>query len=222
VLENAEVIHETPDESFNLPADVAAPDLSLDNLDETVSASDEEFNSLDSADESISLTSDELSRLNEEDESISLTEDELKLLDNVEDAEQMLKNEADPFMEEAAGFNETISEPDFSNNDSSGIIDESGIELAEEQIPEAPLSEEIPMLEEQIEVPLPKSEQKGAQSPPLDEPAPVDEKFKNEIRTVLAYMDQLLEALPEEKIEEFARSDKFEMYKKVFKELGLV
>jgi hypothetical protein len=49
-----------------------------------------------------------------------------------------------------------------------------------------------------------------------------ENKFKNEIRVVLAYMDQLLESLPEEKIEEFARSDKFEIYKKVFKDLGLV
>jgi hypothetical protein len=35
-------------------------------------------------------------------------------------------------------------------------------------------------------------------------------------------MDRLLEALPEDKIEEFARSEQFDVYKKVFKELGLV
>ena len=34
-------------------------------------------------------------------------------------------------------------------------------------------------------------------------------------------MDQLLENLPEEKIEEFARSEQFSTYKKLFKELGL-
>jgi hypothetical protein len=49
-----------------------------------------------------------------------------------------------------------------------------------------------------------------------------DDVLKDDVKTVLAYMDQLLEALPEEKIEEFARSDKFETYKKVFKVLGLV
>jgi pilus assembly protein FimV len=53
------------------------------------------------------------------------------------------------------------------------------------------------------------------------EGAPTGE-FKKELLTVLNYMDQLLEALPEEKIEEFARSDQFEIYKKVFKDLGLV
>ncbi len=47
------------------------------------------------------------------------------------------------------------------------------------------------------------------------------EDLKNEIRAVLTYMDQLLEALPEEKIEEFARSEHFEVYKRLFEELGL-
>jgi hypothetical protein len=45
--------------------------------------------------------------------------------------------------------------------------------------------------------------------------------LKQEIKTVLAYMDKLLEALPEEKIEEFARSEHFETYKRLFEELGL-
>ena len=42
-----------------------------------------------------------------------------------------------------------------------------------------------------------------------------------ELKTVLSYMDGFLESLPEEKIEEFARSKYFETYKKLFKELGL-
>ena len=42
-----------------------------------------------------------------------------------------------------------------------------------------------------------------------------------EIKAVLTYMDRLLESLPEEKIEEFARSEQFETYKKLFVELGL-
>ena len=45
--------------------------------------------------------------------------------------------------------------------------------------------------------------------------------LKKEIKTVLAYMDQLLESLPEEKITEFAKSEQFETYKKLFNELGL-
>ena len=45
--------------------------------------------------------------------------------------------------------------------------------------------------------------------------------MKEEIKSVLSYMDQLLENLPEEKITEFAQSEQFELYKKLFTELGL-
>ena len=45
--------------------------------------------------------------------------------------------------------------------------------------------------------------------------------MKQEIKSVLSYMDQLLESLPEEKITEFAKSEQFETYKKLFTELGL-
>jgi hypothetical protein len=45
--------------------------------------------------------------------------------------------------------------------------------------------------------------------------------LKTELKNVLSYMDHLLESLPEEKIEEFAKSEYFESYKKLFKDLGL-
>ena len=45
--------------------------------------------------------------------------------------------------------------------------------------------------------------------------------LKSEVKSVLLYMDQLLENLPEEKIVEFAKSDHFATYKKLFNELGL-
>jgi hypothetical protein len=47
------------------------------------------------------------------------------------------------------------------------------------------------------------------------------ENLREEIKSVLSYMDQLLEALPEEKIQEFAQSEHFEVYKRLFEELGL-
>lgn len=49
----------------------------------------------------------------------------------------------------------------------------------------------------------------------------IPEDMKEEIKSVLAYMDQLLESLPENKIEEFAKSEQFNTYKKLFNELGL-
>jgi hypothetical protein len=55
-----------------------------------------------------------------------------------------------------------------------------------------------------------------------DGAAQIPTGFKQELKSVLSYMDQLLEALPEEKIEEFAKSQHFETYKKLFAELGIV
>ena len=49
----------------------------------------------------------------------------------------------------------------------------------------------------------------------------VPEELKDEIKDILLYMDQLLESLPDEKIQEFARSEHFEVYKKIFEELGI-
>ncbi|MBR1911807.1 MAG: hypothetical protein IJ828_05570, partial [Treponema sp.] len=49
----------------------------------------------------------------------------------------------------------------------------------------------------------------------------IPENMREEIKTVLSYVDQLLESLPEEKIAEFAKSDEFNTYKKLFKDLGL-
>ncbi|GHV76122.1 hypothetical protein AGMMS49942_09430 [Spirochaetia bacterium] len=45
--------------------------------------------------------------------------------------------------------------------------------------------------------------------------------FRNELIQVLEYMDKLLESLPEEKIEEFAQSEHYVTYKKLFDELGI-
>ena len=46
--------------------------------------------------------------------------------------------------------------------------------------------------------------------------------IKDDVKSVLLYMDKLLESLPDEKIREFAASEQFETYKKLFDELGLI
>ena len=45
--------------------------------------------------------------------------------------------------------------------------------------------------------------------------------LREEVRSVLAYLDQLLDALPPDKIQEFAQSTHFATYKRLFKELAL-
>jgi len=49
----------------------------------------------------------------------------------------------------------------------------------------------------------------------------VPEELRDEIKDILLYMDQLLESLPDDKIQEFARSEHFTVYKKIFEELGI-
>lgn len=61
----------------------------------------------------------------------------------------------------------------------------------------------------------------GATSERREGGAAIPDDLKNEIRTVLQYMDRLLENLPDEKIKEFAESPHFVTYKKLFEDLGL-
>lgn len=64
---------------------------------------------------------------------------------------------------------------------------------------------------------------------PAEDPTPgapatgteIGGQVRNDVRSVLAYLDQLLDALPPEKVREFAQSEHFATYKKLFRELGL-
>lgn len=118
---------------------------------------------------------------------------------------------------ELAGIDELTDEPETEEIEEEApeeLVDEDAIEIDLSGIDEGEVSEPVELSQEEtderIDVP--------------DEPAagtslPAD--LKGEIRSVLSYMDQLLEALPEDKIEEFARSEHFEVYKRLFEELGL-
>ena len=50
----------------------------------------------------------------------------------------------------------------------------------------------------------------------------IPEKSLEEIKSLLGYLDRLLESLPEAKIDEFARSEYFELYRKIFEFFSLV
>ncbi len=79
-----------------------------------------------------------------------------------------------------------------------------------------------PEISEKPEVPVVQEKAEQAAEPSEPEKGEgIPGTLKEEIKAVLAYMDQLLESLPEEKIQEFARSEHFEVYKKLFEELGL-
>ena len=51
--------------------------------------------------------------------------------------------------------------------------------------------------------------------------AEIGDEVREDVRSVLAYLDQLLDALPPEKVREFAQSKHFATYKKLFREFGL-
>jgi len=97
------------------------------------------------------------------------------------------------------------TEPDVLSQPSSESAEVGGMDAAD-QILEA---EEV--LDEEPAGSLPSS----------DSAAEIPDNLKDELRTVLGYMDKLLEALPDEKIKEFASSDYFVMYKKLFEDLGI-
>ena len=87
---------------------------------------------------------------------------------------------------------------------------------------EPEVAEEVPAASGLSAAALASGGDTSSSSEEADTPAEaIPEELKEEIKTVLTYMDQLLENLPEEKIEEFARSEQFSTYKKLFKELGL-
>jgi hypothetical protein len=133
-------------------------------------------------------------------------------VENRLDKTDIVGADADPVLSQLLDedFRQLVPAPE----DTSYLDDEKPLEF-DEIPPESP--EALVPLGENPDAPediLPS----GAENPALQG---VPRKFKEELKTVLSYMDILLESLPEEKIEEFARSEHFEPYKKLFKELGL-
>ena len=174
---------------------------------------------------------------NNDDEIISLSTDELSnILNNAEVQTETI--EAEPIAEPTA----ETGEDDFSfdtieQGEASDLPEEISVPKTDETAEPEPAEtideiDEIPMdtgppAESEI---APAQEEQPVNVPTVADPA--DEKtagtsdeisgnLKQEIKSVLTYMDQLLENLPEDKITEFAQSEQFEAYKKLFKDLGL-
>jgi hypothetical protein len=108
-----------------------------------------------------------------------------------------------------------------------------------ETIEEAPAPEEaeLPELEEPSDLeaesfedsdvsapePEPSPATVAVPAPPAaSAPSPAPDKLKSDVKSVLLYLDQLLASLPEEKIEEFASSEYYDTYKRLFDDLGLL
>jgi hypothetical protein len=117
--------------------------------------------------------------------------------------------------------------PDYLSPDELVAINEAKNAATPPVVVEADIPEAAP--------PLPLPAEEAAETPPeppaaqgapktadaIQNGATVSPGFKKDLMAVLSYMDRLLEALPDEKIEEFARSEQFDVYKRLFTELGL-
>jgi hypothetical protein len=212
-LEDA-VIEDTPLEE---------PDLSDFVIDESL---EEEVSVIDGGDQSVEIPGslEEDGELELDDITLDLNPDE----SFVPEAEAEAETEAPVAAEPAALEDDFVSE----------------ISLADETMPEEPpapyretniKTQDDMNLDEDLFVA--KKEAAPKKSPPV-QAAPVQaapakaasgipeqgmpQAIKTDIKNVLQYMDRLLESLPEEKIEEFARSEHFGVYKRLFEELGLV
>ena len=86
------------------------------------------------------------------------------------------------------------------------------IQLVAEPEPEPPAAAPGEMLPAEDPLPEARAAAGGAE---------IGGQVREEVRSVLAYLDQLLDALPPEKVREFAQSKHFATYKKLFREFGL-
>ncbi|CEM60676.1 hypothetical protein DWQ65_12805 [Treponema phagedenis] len=133
--------------------------------------------------------------------------------------------------DEAPVHADDLSDIDFLTEDISEIPAEQEIELPEIESQELTDSEanevsslaekDAAFFDETLTDKIPVHTEEIKPEPAQSETASMPLQLKEEIKSVLSYMDRLLESLPEEKIEEFAKSEYFNTYKRLFDELGI-
>ena len=124
---------------------------------------------------------------------------------------ELLAQDDEPFEIEPMVSDETEEPENFNADDLDTIVDDiPTVDLDVQSLDKKTASdvqEQILTVKDEV------NNQKRGGTLPID--------MKEEIKSVLMYMDQLLESLPEEKIEEFAKSKYFDTYKKLFDDLGI-
>ncbi len=118
----------------------------------------------------------------------------------------------------------TIDEPFDFGNESAADNGEKSIAISNDELenllaPEPSISESL--TDANLDYLASDAEIGKAETEEANPTSTIPGNLQKEIKSVLSYMDQLLENLPEDKIAEFAQSEQFETYKKLFKELGL-
>lgn len=137
-----------------------------------------------------------------------------------ENYEQEINKTIDDEFKEPVDFEEPIIEDAVSDeNTAEPIVAEPLPEDAEETSVEEPTIAET--LSDENAVEEASSDENEKTQIDQTQQTSIPKNLKEEVISVLSYMDQLLENLPEEKITEFAKSEHFATYKKLFDELGL-
>lgn len=177
--------------------------LDLDESSGTAARADNieeiDLNILDEEEPSVAIEETEEEILSLEEEDFDNLDEESDTLPDIEEVDiSALPDEEEP--EELELGEETLADLDDRLEDEA-IADSIDLDLQEDDLDTSPIAA------------LRNVKDKALEDLPYD--------VKKELKEVLIYMDQLLEALPENKIKEFARSEHFEVYKKIFEELGI-
>lgn len=233
-----EIVKEDAEEDFVIPvqssefADEPAS-REMQEYDEEVISSEE--NTVSKSDEEVGAAEEKTEEsLFEEphEDAREPSEEELTGIVEAEPVETI--SSADQWTAEVSSGTETEASAENEEVDSSFVIEETPNIITEEE------TEHLQELEEEPVEPI-LAESYGFETPDVKEDAlsenesvpqseevavenqisEIPQDLKQDIKSVLVYMDQLLDSLPEEKIAEFARSEHFELYKKLFNELGL-
>lgn len=196
-------------DTMNIPQEISIP--KVDDVGETEETSDE------TKVDDILVESSSTDLMNSVKESTLESTAE----DIVEPVEETAVPEEVENIEDAG--NKTEEEPALSTDVSSDpLFDE--IMAEEPSISEALSKENVDYLaEEEVTKDEPQAQENLSEESDEEnsENTNIPSDLKSDIKSVLLYMDQLLENLPEEKIMEFAKSEQFVTYKKLFAELGL-
>lgn len=161
--------------------------------------------------------------------------EELSEAQEINAGEETSDKNLSPSDEETKIYEDFIAkDPEVSEGISDENIDylkddnsEADSDSAEETEPAEELSETEPEVAAESEEPeisdevIPEETASADETSLETEEKQLPDDLKNDVKSVLLYMDQLLENLPEDKIMEFAKSEQFSTYKKLFSELGL-
>lgn len=218
-------------EPFELPTESEASELVLDVEGEqkpvvsTVDTFPERFDEIDEVmaleEEPFGAEARGVDLHTEEPSVVAEPEDEIELLESVDD-DDTYTSATEPVESHPDDIPTSLDDSLFVE---AASADELVIAPEPELEPEPEIQAEIPRQ------PAAPQQQTGVQPPKPAEPpvAPsgvaaveVPDRLKHDVKSVLLYLDQLLASLPEEKIEEFASSEYYDTYKRLFDDLGLL